>query len=77
MLKNNIFAGKFNLWVDDHNDHYAMKFLDELNHLNVVNLVKGPIASSSHTLDLILEKENFDLVTDVQVEPTQTFQTVA
>ena len=64
-----IIAGDFNLWVDDMDDTYGRKFIQEIDLINLVNNVHEPTVDSGHILDLILTRNDSDAVHNLEVEP--------
>ncbi len=57
-----LIAGDFNLHVNDESDSYANEFLDILVSFGLVNHVSVPTHESGNTLDLLITRNNNELV---------------
>ena len=61
-----ILLGDFNIHTDKLDNPDMITFLDFLDSLNLVNKVNFPTHTSGHTLDLIIEDKDLQLLSDVQ-----------
>ena len=61
-----ILLGDFNIHTDKLDNPDTTTFLDFLDSLNFVNKVNFPTHTSGHTLDLIIEDKDLQLLSDVQ-----------
>ena len=62
-----IMLGDFNFHVDDTDNASAMKFLDIVNCFNLAQHITVPTHKDGHTLDLIITKNDEDLISDIDV----------
>ena len=61
-----IVLGDFNIHTDKLDNPDTITFLDFLDSLNFINKVNFPTHTSGHTLDLIIEDKDLQLLSDVQ-----------
>ena len=61
-----ILLGDFNIHTDKLDNPDMITFLDFLDSLNLINKVNFPTHTSGHTLDLIIEDKDLQLLSDVQ-----------
>ena len=62
-----IMLGDFNFHVDDTDNASAMKFLDIVNCFNLAQHITVPTHKDGHTLDLIITRNDEDLISDIDV----------
>ena len=64
-----IMLGDFNFHVDDTDNASAMKFLDIVNCFNLAQHITVPTHKDGHTLDLIIRRNDEDLISDIDDRP--------
>ena len=62
-----IMLGDFNFHVDDTDNPSAMKFLDIVNCFNLAQHITVPTHKDGHTLDLIITRNDEDLISVIDV----------
>lgn len=62
-----VIAGDFNFHVDDLNPPDALKLTDLLESVNLIKHVKSPTHRRGSTLDLIITRNEEDIMADVRV----------
>ena len=56
---NLVICGDFNLHLDNPNDNYVKKFIDVLEHHDLVNQVNLPTSKMNHIIDLVIHTIDF------------------
>ena len=69
---NLVICGDFNLHLDNPNDNYVKKFIDVLEHHDLVNQVNLPTSKMNHIIDLVIHTKNKKITNNIEVEPECT-----
>ena len=70
--KNIFYVGDLNFWVDDETNADSNKLLNLLQIFNLKNYINCPTFNSGHTLDLVIGSISSDLLSNIDIEPTNT-----
>ena len=62
-----ILVGDLNFHLDSENDYNANRFMDIITSLNFKQLVTAPTHNHGHILDVVITREDDDLIQEVTV----------